>query len=73
MVPLVPKSMPDLAGKKILIIAGTADPMGSPKQIAQLYALLQKSGADVQREAVPTGHGLSQEDLQLAHDWLEKM
>jgi phospholipase/carboxylesterase len=73
MVPLVPKTLPDLTNKKILIIAGTADPMGSPKQINQLSSMFQSSGAAVQREDLPTSHGLTQEDLHLSSDWLSRL
>ena len=72
MVPLMPKSLPDLNGKKILIVAGAADPMGSPQQIEQLSSMFQRSGADVQRESLPMGHGLSQDDLQIAQAWREQ-
>jgi phospholipase/carboxylesterase len=73
MVPLVPQTLPDLTGKQILIVAGTADPMGSPKQINQLASMFQTSGATVQREDLPTSHGLTQDDLQIAHNWLRKI
>ena len=70
MVPLRDPPRTDLTGKRVLIISGAADPIVPAENAARLAASLASSGADVQHETLPTGHGLSQTDLSLLRRWI---
>lgn len=69
MVPLTPKSLPDLAGVPVLISAGRHDPLVSTGETERLAELLRKSGASVTTVFQPAGHGLALEDVLTAADW----
>jgi phospholipase/carboxylesterase len=69
MVPLSEPPQADLAGKRVLMISGAMDPIIPAENSAQLAASLSASGAEVQHQVLPTGHGLSQTDLQLLVRW----
>jgi phospholipase/carboxylesterase len=73
MVPFIPDSLPDLSGKKVLLSAGTSDPIVSKNQIEGLLKILQKSGADVILKWQQAGHNLTQTDISNAKEWLEKI
>ena len=72
MIPFIPENMPDLSGKKVLLSAGTFDPIVSKSQIEGLLNILQKSGADVTLKWQQSGHNLTQTDILNAKEWLEK-
>jgi len=72
MIPFIPENMPDLSGKKVLLSAGTFDPIVSKSQIEGLLNILQKSGADVTLKWQQSGHNLTQKDIFDAKEWLEK-
>ncbi|WP_439576351.1 alpha/beta hydrolase [Elioraea sp.] len=63
MVPLVPSVLPDLAGRRVLIASGVADPIAPPAEGERLASLLRSAGAAVQSTAVPSGHGLTRADV----------
>ncbi|MXQ14897.1 alpha/beta hydrolase [Microvirga makkahensis] len=69
MVPLRDAPKADLTGKRVLMVSGLKDPIVQAENSARLAASLSSAGADVQHEALPTGHGLSQTDLQLMLKW----
>jgi phospholipase/carboxylesterase len=69
MVPLSDAPQADLSGKRVLMISGAMDPIIPADNAAQLAASLSASGADVQHQILPTGHNLSQTDLQLLVRW----
>lgn len=69
MVPLSEAPQTDLAGKRVLMISGAMDPIIPADNSGQLAASLSASGADVQHQILPTGHNLSQTDLQLLVRW----
>nr|CAA9258320.1 Carboxylesterase [uncultured Armatimonadetes bacterium] len=73
MVPLVPETMPDLSGRPLFLAAGRRDPIVSPAQTEQLAALLRSAGADVTLHWHPGGHGLGQDDLAAAGEWLAQV
>jgi phospholipase/carboxylesterase len=64
-----PRPLPDLAGLPILLLAGKQDQLIPIEGAGLLAALLGEAGADVTYEVLPTGHGLTQEDLALAASW----
>ena len=69
MVPFIPQTVPELQGKSILILSGTADPIVPPENTQKLYNILQSAGADVQLHWESTGHGLTKGDLTTAQTW----
>jgi phospholipase/carboxylesterase len=69
MVPLSGAQQVDLSGKRVLMISGAMDPIIPADNAKRLAASLSASGADVQHEVLPTGHNLSQTDLQLLVKW----
>jgi phospholipase/carboxylesterase len=62
-----------LAGKPVLMLSGSHDPMAAPERVEALVATLRKGGATVQHEIVPAGHGLTDTDVTLARKWLEAL
>ncbi|MFL5194199.1 MAG: alpha/beta hydrolase [Microvirga sp.] len=69
MVPLSSAPRVDLAGKRVLMISGTMDPIIPADNSNRLAASLSGSGAEVQHQMLPTGHNLSQTDLSLLVKW----
>jgi phospholipase/carboxylesterase len=69
MVPLSKAPQADLSGKRVLMISGAMDPIIPADNAKHLAASLSESGAEVQHEVLPTGHNLSQTDLQLLVKW----
>jgi phospholipase/carboxylesterase len=67
---LTPSAVPRLDGKPILLLSGDADPIVSADQRDSLAKLLKSAGADLQYELVRGGHRLTQQDLQIAAEWL---
>lgn len=72
MVPLREAPPADLAGKRVLIVSGQSDPIIPPSNSAALTSMLQTAGADVEHRTLPVGHQLSQADLTMATQWLER-
>jgi phospholipase/carboxylesterase len=70
MVPLSDPPRADLAGKSILLLSGASDPIIPPTNAANLSAILQGAGGDVEHRVVPGGHGLTAADVSLASAWL---
>jgi phospholipase/carboxylesterase len=69
MVPLVPETLPDLAGVPVLINAGQADPLVPAPQSEALAKLLADAGADVKLRWISGGHALTREDVEAGRDW----
>jgi len=72
MIPFIPENMLDLSDKKVILSAGTFDPIVSKSQIEGLLNIFQKSGADVTLKWQQSGHNLTQKDIFDAKEWLEK-
>ncbi|WP_342726930.1 alpha/beta hydrolase [Bradyrhizobium sp. B097] len=70
MVPLSDPPKARLDGKPVLILSGQADPIVPPGNAARLSAMLADAGAKVILRTLPSGHQLSQADVNLAHDWI---
>jgi phospholipase/carboxylesterase len=70
MLPFDPRPLPDLKGLPVLILAGSHDELIPVQQAGVLAALLGEAGADVTYEVLPSGHGLTTQDLKLAAEWL---
>jgi predicted esterase len=71
MVPLVPESLPDLNGVRVLIAAGRDDPIVPTDQPRALADLLGSAGADVTLHGSNAGHGLTREDLEVSERWMQ--
>ena len=70
MLPFDPRPLPDLSGIPVLLIAATHDELIPVERAGLLAALLGEAGADVTYEVLPVFHGLTQEDVALASEWL---
>ncbi len=62
----------DLAGRPVLMLSGTFDPIVPEASATALADLLARAGAAVEHRRLPAGHGLSQADVALAQAWLAK-
>jgi phospholipase/carboxylesterase len=63
MAPLAEPPKPNLAGLPVLILSGSSDPIAPRSSADKLAAALVAAGAQVEREDLPAGHGLTQADL----------
>jgi predicted esterase len=70
MVPLTPKTQPNLSSIRVWIGAGSNDPIVPASETKQLAELLRNAGADVTIRFFPGGHELTEGDLQAAKEWL---
>jgi phospholipase/carboxylesterase len=73
MVPLSVVPQVELAGKPVLIISGAQDPIVPAENAATLADLLRASRAAVEHRVLPAGHGLSNLDVTMAQQWLQKI
>ncbi|MGV3635118.1 MAG: alpha/beta hydrolase [Pseudorhodoplanes sp.] len=73
MVPLSQPPASDLAGKPVLILSGSMDPMVPAGNAGRLATLLSATGARVEHRTLPAGHGLSQADIALARQFLTQV
>jgi phospholipase/carboxylesterase len=73
MVPFVPKQIPDLRAKPVLLLSGQEDPIVPTDQAEQLAAIFKSAGADVTLHWVNSGHALTQEDVSTARDWMKRV
>jgi len=70
MVPLSKPPRAKLAGKPVLILSGSQDPIIPAENAQRLANMLKGDGADVEHRIIPSGHGLTQADLTIARQWL---
>lgn len=70
MMPFRPRPAGRLDGVPVLLLSGSADAMSPPKQRDDLAEVLRGAGADLTHHVLPAGHGLTQEDVDLAAAWL---
>lgn len=70
MVPLVPEKLPDLSSAHVWIGAGNQDPIIPTSETQRLVDLLRTAGADVTIRFVNAGHGLTNNEIEIARDWL---
>lgn len=70
--PMVPRrsiELPSLKGKDIFIVAGTNDPICSPKESEDLKSLLENAQAKVQIHWENQGHQLTMAEVDVAKKW----
>jgi predicted esterase len=72
MLPLEPEVVPDLMGVPVLLASGRYDTLVPHSSIERLAALLQQTGADVTLRWQEAGHGLEQEEIVAAQQWVER-
>lgn len=70
MLPFEPDKLPDLGGVPVLILAGEHDSMIPQQSTRALEEQLRAAGAEVETHWLPTGHGLTDRDVELATAWL---
>ena len=73
MVPLIPDTLPNLSSMRVWIGAGTDDPIIPTSESKRLAELLHSAGADITIRFARAGHGLVNDDIITARDWLEKL
>jgi phospholipase/carboxylesterase len=71
MVPLIPDKLPNLSSVRVWIGAGDQDPIVPASETKCLAELLRRSGADVTIRFAKAGHGLTNDDVITARNWLE--
>ena len=72
MVPLIPDTLPTLAGTPVLISNGKMDPLVSLEETERLAALLRSAGANVTVSWQNSGHELTDRDMATAREWLAR-
>ena len=73
MVPLGDPPAAALRGKPVLLLSGQMDPIVPADNAARLAGMLRDAGATVQHRIMPTGHGLSQDDVAAAGTWVREV
>jgi phospholipase/carboxylesterase len=54
----------------ILLCAGRFDPIATSEQVDALAELFRQRGAEVELRPQPSGHELTNGDIEAARDWL---
>ena len=70
MAPFAKPPEAQLSDKPVLLLSGRLDPIIPAANAAGLAATLERAGAAVEHQVLPTGHGLSQADVGLLEKWL---
>jgi phospholipase/carboxylesterase len=71
MVPLGDPPAFRLDGTPVLILSGARDPIVPAFNSDRLAAMLAVGGAEVSHQTLPTGHGLTQDDIARTATWLQ--
>lgn len=72
MMPLEPSSQPSLTGTRVLLGAGSQDPIVSRTSVERLQETLRLAGADVTMHWSQAGHGLVPSDIVAAQQWMHR-
>lgn len=70
MVPLSEMPPTDLSGKRVLMISGAMDPIVPADNAARLAQSLRAAGAEIDHQVIAAGHGLTEQDVRLAAQWM---
>ena len=70
MTPFEPRSVPDLAGKRLFLAAGRFDPLVPITNIETLARLFREGGATVELRFQNAGHELARDDIEAIKHWL---
>jgi len=60
----------DVSGVRLFLANGESDPMAPAASVARLEAIATQHGATVTRVTRPGGHGLSEDEVVQAKNWL---
>lgn len=71
--PYTPDPVPDLAGARVLVAAGAADPYSPEGMTEALAGVLTAAGAETQVAVQPAGHELTTADIDVARAWLRDL
>ena len=72
MVPFEPETLPDLSGKRILLLSGLMDPIIPVDNAKHLSWILKESGADITFTMKPAAHGLTPSDFSDIKNWIDR-
>jgi phospholipase/carboxylesterase len=72
MVPLAKPPQAELTQTPVLIVSGASDPIIPASNANLLVTMLKSAHADVQHVTLPTGHNMTQNDVTLATQWLNR-
>jgi len=70
MVPLIPDKLPDLSSVRIWIGSGDQDPIIPTSEVQRLVELLRRAGADLTIRFFNGAHGLTNNEVETAGQWL---
>src|SRR6266487_6686892 len=70
MVPFVPENLPDLSPVRVWVGAGNQDLIIPTSETQRLVELLRGAGADVTVRFFNAGHNLTDNEIEIARDWL---
>lgn len=70
MVPLADPPDFRLDGTRVLMLSGARDPIVPVANATRLARMLSQGGADLRHDTLPTGHGLTQDDVVRTGAWL---
>jgi phospholipase/carboxylesterase len=73
MVPLIPDKLPDLSSARVWIGGGDQDPIIPASEAKRLTELLRSADADVTIRFAKAAHGLINDDLEAARQWLGEL
>jgi len=73
MVPFVPKHLPDLSKKSVLLAGGLRDQLIPREQTMRLLDLLSESHAEVTIHWEESTHALDEQEILFARDWISKL
>lgn len=60
------------AASPALLVSGDRDPIVPRANAARLAKMLEEAGGPVEHRILPTGHGLTQVDVEFATNWFER-
>jgi phospholipase/carboxylesterase len=72
MIPISSESKLGLLHKQIFISSGKFDPVVPKESVKELIELFERAGAQVSMNWVDASHGLIDDDLKAAKEWLER-
>lgn len=72
MVPIIPTSLPDLSGTRVLICSGKQDAIVPVENARRLAAMLSEAGASVTHRFAEAGHQLVFDEIAAAKSWLHE-
>ena len=72
MVPLIPATSPELAGKRFSIQSGGEDPIVPLASGKRLVEMLKQAGATVEHSIFSAGHSIIREDIEKLKSWFSE-